>query len=339
MLKRRCPFVGLCGDPDTVVAFASLRNCCNRVEDPSPIRLSYQHSHCFTFNHRQCEVLLEEQPPSVLPSAIAENPTRKRAAIIVGSVASLFVVAMFVVFLFSGWQSAEAVDKNSGNRQKTAEATMNLGVSGGLPGDLTSTPKSKTPSDILLPIVGAAATQTFLPSLNITEIPVEDVQSPTATKTPTAISTSCGAPDGWVIYIVKVGDTLTSIAEDQGVSITELQNANCLTAAAVYVGQRLYVPHNYVSTPVPTWTATKIPPATAAFTNTPFPTKTQEPTEAPTQEPTLQPTLEPTATEIPPLPTETSPPIPSETPIPPPTDPPGPTATPTPISLPITPTP
>jgi len=281
-------------------------------------------------------VLLTENPPNELPPTIAAMPTRKRAVIVVGSIAALFAVAMLGMVLFGGWQSAEAVDRDAGNRKTPTETLANSAVLGESQANSTPTLEAGLPEDILLPIVGAAATETLLPSVTITEFPVMEAQPPTATKIPpTAVSTTCGAPNGWVIYVVKVGDTLSSIAQDQGISIVELQNANCLSTAAVYVGQRLYVPNTVNSTPDPTWTVTKAPAATIALTNTPVPSDTQKPT----QEPTEQPTFAPTDTEVPPLPTDTALPAPSETPIPAPTNPPGPTATPTPISLPVTPTP
>ena len=127
MLKRRCPFVGLCGDPDTVVAFASTRNCCNRVENPGPVRLAYQHSYCFTFDHRRCEVLLQENRPSELPPEISAFPPRKRAIIIVGSAASIVVTAIFLVIFFGWWQPAGAVDQDKVVHSTPLEPTQSVG--------------------------------------------------------------------------------------------------------------------------------------------------------------------------------------------------------------------
>ena len=321
MLKRRCPFVGLCGDPDTVVAFASIRNCCNRVEEAEPIRLGYQNSHCFTFNHRQCPVLIDENPVN-LPAQIAAIPTRKRAVIIVGSITSIFVVGVTLAFLFGVWQPAGAIDQDSNPGSKTTKPNE-VFVVNETPTSDASFGQENSPSTV----VDVATTETLLPSETLTA-PIatepEKEKAPTPTQIPpTSVSTSCGPPPGWGIYIVQVGDTLSSIAASQGISISQLQNANCLTSAAVYVGQRLYVPYVVTATFVPVWTATKAATATLVPTNTPIPSIT----------------LQSTATEVPPLPTDTPLPIPSNTPVPPPTQPPAPTATPTPISLPITPAP
>jgi len=108
--------------------------------------------------------------------------------------------------------------------------------------------------------------------------------SPAKTKKPhtaTAKAPKCGPPAGWRLYTVKRGDTLSRISQAFGVSISQLQSANCLgTSTLIQVGQNLYVPN------VPT----------------------QKP---PTQKP---PTQKPKATEKPPI---TQPPViitPPETP-------------------------
>src|SRR5512137_1391955 len=45
---------------------------------------------------------------------------------------------------------------------------------------------------------------------------------------PTPTSTECGAPPDWVIYIVQHGDTLYGISRAYGVTVQELQLANCM---------------------------------------------------------------------------------------------------------------
>lgn len=51
----------------------------------------------------------------------------------------------------------------------------------------------------------------------------------------------------WPIYIVRAGDTLTSIAAEVGSPVNVLVQVNCLVDAnRIYVGQQLHVPLNYV---------------------------------------------------------------------------------------------
>jgi len=101
---------------------------------------------------------------------------------------------------------------------------------------------------------------------------------------------SCTVPFGWVnAYIVRQGDTLYDIADLYGISLFELQRANCLSTSYVSPGERLWVPNVPIAArtiviinfgtltptasetptlPRPTGTAT----STATFTPSPYPT-------------------------------------------------------------------
>ena len=138
----------------------------------------------------------------------------------------------------------------------------------------------------------------------------------------------CGPPPGWVYYIVKPGDTLYSLSRAYGVSVSDLQVANCMGSSTnLPVGKKLYVP-NVVpvftpsATPLPTKTQTPQPSATptiippsltpsltvVAPTNTPTATPvtlTATPSDTPTVTATL-PSPTPTATFTPPPPTATA---------------------------------
>jgi len=158
---------------------------------------------------------------------------------------------------------------------------------------------------------------------------------PTATFTLTPAPTLCGPPLGWQLYIVRLGDTLSSIARATGTTVQQLQLANCLDTDQIKAGQRLFVPRQpfptATRTPIPTPTLTPSPTdtLTPSFTPTPVtPTETPTPTDTSTpiviQTPTPTPTIEVTPTATPsPMPTETSSPTlaPTDTATPPPTSP------------------
>lgn len=146
-------------------------------------------------------------------------------------------------------------------------------------------------------------------------VPAEQVVAPTSVPT-----TRCGPPRNWVQIVIQPGDTLYELGKKYGVTVGELQAANCLGSSIdIKAGQKLYVPY------VPTATATRtrtptvqltatltlVPTIihTATFTFTPSltPTMTPSPTE------TLTPTVTPTSTETP---TPTNTPTPSDTPTP-----------------------
>lgn len=147
----------------------------------------------------------------------------------------------------------------------------------------------------------------------------------TATATATVIYTPCGPPVGWVNYTVKSGDTLYKIGLAHGVTVIQLQQANCLGSSSyIQAGQNLYVPFvatltfTYTSTPTSTGTSTATQtsaPATATSTHTassvpPTSTNTLSPTETDTPNPTS--TFTNTATTAP---TETQTPSLTPTPI------------------------
>jgi LysM repeat protein len=132
-----------------------------------------------------------------------------------------------------------------------------------------------------------------------TLIPGTLIYVPTLVPTSQPEPSRCGAPSGWVIYTVQTGDTLYRLSRELGVSVAQLQNANCLgSSTLIRNGQSLYVPR-LPSRPAPS------SPTPTQVTNTP----TIQP--SPTMTP-VTPTL--TATDQPPVPTSTIPPTPSPAP-------------------------
>lgn len=328
MLKRQCPFLGLSNDPDTIVGFPSLRNRCHRIDSTESVRPEYQRSHCLTFNHRNCPVLLGEAD-SKLVAEITVVPWKRRTVVFAWGVASVFAIIVVSIILFGGWQWAGAIDGSRGTESKPAQQVA--------PPTQTVTSPSLTPTEITIAVPAATEvlpTNTLLPT-GTPEPTSTATQHRTSTSTPATVQpTSCGAPAGWVVYTVQVGDTLSSIAATHGITLTQLQTANCLTSTEIYVGQQLYVPGESQATQIPTLTATE------QATEVPPPTATRYPTDTPSPSDTSDPTLTPfdtsTNTPIPsptPFPTITDTPVPSNTAVPPPT------ATSTPITLPPTATP
>ena len=153
---------------------------------------------------------------------------------------------------------------------------------------------------------------------------------------------NCGAPQGWLHYVVHPGDTLLKLAEDHNSTIYLIMNANCLESTYLAAGRKLFLPPPQATQIVPTrqfpsptqprpqltvtatWTRQFIqtPTSTPTFfpyvtetatsiiiTTTPTPTLTPWPTETSTVTPSP---ITPTATEVTPTLVPTT--IPSETP-------------------------
>jgi len=123
--------------------------------------------------------------------------------------------------------------------------------------------------------------------------------TPTLTPIPPT-SVPCGNPPaGWMLYTVKSGDTLFKLGQTHGgVTVAEIQVANCLNTTVIFPGQKIYLPYSATATSTakpttkPTTKPTKIP--------TKIPTKTQAPT--PSKTPT-HPVPSPTPPTPPPPPT------------------------------------
>ena len=135
---------------------------------------------------------------------------------------------------------------------------------------------------------------------------------------------ACGAPAGWVIYIVQPGDTLYRLSILYRVSIAQLQQANCLgVSSAIFSGQRLRVPNVPVSTATftpfvsptvsVTVSQTLTPGLTVEITPSPSEAITATPGPEITNTPTVQATVPPSAT-LPP--TEPASPAPQPSPTP-----------------------
>jgi LysM repeat protein len=94
-------------------------------------------------------------------------------------------------------------------------------------------------------------------------------KEPTKTPTLSPSVTSCiSPPNGWVLYTIRSGDTLYSLSQIFGLSVTELQTANCMgNSNYIQAGNTLWVPFLPTQTPTPS--------------STPKPEKTIEPSATP----------------------------------------------------------
>lgn len=175
--------------------------------------------------------------------------------------------------------------------------------------------------DILSLVIGNCLTDPVLAAGQIILVPPPPA---TASAVPTLASPACGPPLTWVIYRVRLGDTLGTIARATGTTLSQLMLANCLTSDRIYVGQALFVPR----LPLPPTTR----PPIFLPTLTPTPSPTEPPTDTPTAWPSPTETVPvfetPTDTPTLPPPSETFPPTEFPTPTPSPTEP-SPTDTPT----------
>lgn len=103
----------------------------------------------------------------------------------------------------------------------------------------TSTP-SITPS--ITPTASFTVTKTTTPSSTPTPTP-SLTRTPPPSKTPAPTICATTQPQGWQIYQIQPGDTLSGLAANRGITLIQLMSANCLTDSNfIVVGQRLILP-------------------------------------------------------------------------------------------------
>ena len=170
------------------------------------------------------------------------------------------------------------------------------------PGEDLATLATRYQSTAETLLVANCLFSTDLPTGSIIYVP------PVATQT----NIPCGPPAGWVSYTVRPGNTLYSLSQAFGVSVAQLQLANCLppNQYSLVTGQIIWVPNIATRTPRATATATLTPVSIVfpTITRTPTMTSTVTITTSPTatQPATLTPTITVTATAT--IPSPTAPP-------------------------------
>ncbi len=133
---------------------------------------------------------------------------------------------------------------------------------------------------------------------------------------PSAINEKrCGAPQGWIHYVVHPGDSLLKLAKDHESTVFLIMKANCLESTYLAAGRKLFLPPKAppqdVPTrilPSPTRTRPKATP-TATFISIFIPTSTSTSTSIFIPTPIESETPLPTTTIVP-SPTNTGTPLP-----------------------------
>lgn len=162
------------------------------------------------------------------------------------------------------------------------------------------TSAASLPSDSVTAVGQATATWTStVVSLTDTPLPMATpTESATATAEPSP--TVCVPPEGWMVYVVREDDTLSSLAARYGVSAAEIVEANCLTSSSISQYQTLLLPPQPES-PTPTAALAGTMSVTVTSTVTPTATATASPT------PTFGPSPTPEVASPAPRPTKPPP--------------------------------
>lgn len=307
MSGSTCPFLGMKGDRETAVAYPSLWNQCYAGEKTQDIEFDHQSDYCIGANHIRCPIfqqkvneptmqtVVQPPPPPVIapppppslegtepvkiqefaaPEEEENLPSTPNRALLVG----LIVVGLLAIGGVIWWAASTGsslIPILIATRTATPTRTF------------TPTPpptRTFTPSPTRTPAVTVTrpALVTYTPTLQPSPSPTSTYKAYVPTyQAPT--QACMGVPYGWVPYVVKAGDTWYGISVMSGVSVYQLQAANCLQGAYLYVGRTIYVPNVPIPSPVywthtptdeyptPTGTSEYLPTTTPDYNITPTP--------------------------------------------------------------------
>jgi LysM repeat protein len=239
-MERVCPFLALAADARTVVGGYDADHRCHADGPPAAIERQRQLGLCLTDAHRDCELYIAAVKRHA--ATLAAPPPAPDA-----------VLSRTRLLLEPNQMNGPLAGLRTGRlrRYGLAGAIAAVGVgavvtgtAGGL-GSLVGR-DSPSPSATEVPATGSRlATPT--PPLHASPDPMAG--SPTASAMPaasqpvTAPSAPPSAePSSAQIYVVRQGDTLSSIAEAFGVTVAAVMDANGLESDVINVGQQLVIP-------------------------------------------------------------------------------------------------
>ena len=170
------------------------------------------------------------------------------------------IIVLAVIIFVMGAYLLSIVEARIGNKTPlAASATPTVPAPSSTPVQPSAT--SLIPTDT----VGEMPSDTDTPQASLTPLALS---SSTPTAGATATSVPCQHPASWVPYVVQPGDTLYRLSVAYGVTVAQLQRANCMGSSTLLeVGQTLFVP------PVSPQPTIVLPPtATSTATTLPLPT-------------------------------------------------------------------
>lgn len=287
-----CPFLGLQDDAETHMTFPSERNCCRHANPIQAISLYQQSAHCLSEAYIDCPVFNSDNDINLPPDLQAFAPSQRsknHAGIIF--MALLIPIALLVIW----WQSGlKAFNTNPVRPGLYTKGSMGASV---IPARTVfmAIPNLNTGHDAYtstttLPVI---ETTIIIYTATFTQASLPLFTTKTQSVYPTSSPTHCIPPGGWVLYSVQPNDNLYRLSMTFGVTIEDLQKANCMgTSTLIRIGQSFYVPNNPTKTSLMTTSVTPtIPNPTETSTPEPSTPTVTKVTVTLTDTPTLIPTI------------------------------------------------
>ena len=167
------------------------------------------------------------------------------------------IIALITIVIILGAILLSQVEANTGSKPATASPTTQVKTAPPITASPTPTTQASPTS---VPPTSTSSAATAVPATS------------TATKTlPTSTPSECGQPKGWVAYYIHQGDTLYRLSLAYGVTVSQLQQANCMGQSTLLMtGHTLFVPPWATLTPMfPIATDTETPTAIIVPTSLP----------------------------------------------------------------------
>jgi LysM repeat protein len=215
-----CPYLGLPDDPRTRFTFATPAHRCHVKREPSPIGLGHQGTYCLSRDFPSCKRFRASAAPTMM--VVASSAVRPRSA--------------------PGDTPPMTRTRRLSVRRRVllllvllAAAVLIGAIVSGTMGAIATAPATPPTADGL----AASPSPSAAPSPSSAPAPSP---SPTALPSPSPTSTSSPGPIQ-TIYVVKPGDSLSSIAAKYGVTPQAIQQANKIKDPnVIQVGQKLIIP-------------------------------------------------------------------------------------------------
>jgi|GEM_PF-3230008 len=272
-----CPHLGVNDDRDTHYLYATSLNRCYVRPVPVRVDTAHQDSYCLSPQHTACPRLTKAQPTPTSPTSVDRPPSAPIIAVqlpgraagagrrwVIGALVAICVVlsVLFLVNLAGVVQSfQEQASKVVSAPVAVSEPTVIPSPQATVPAaaPAQTTVPAAAPAQTTVPTAApaqatrptAAPAQTTVPTAapaQATRVPSSYAVVATVQPASTAVSslpTRGLTPSASVLYVVKSGDTLWSIARSYGVTIDDIVKANSLLTdrTAIVTGQRLVIPN------------------------------------------------------------------------------------------------
>jgi len=230
-VDRICPYLALADDGRTVADGFDAEHRCHALTPPAPLERARQVQLCLTEAHVRCERFAAARTAWLAASSglprVAPDVAFGRTRLILEPEAARRTL--------SG-PPATRVSRRTvliGGVAAVVVALLLLGNALGILGTATAPTPSPSPSATATATESVAPT----PSPSPTNLP-----TPIPTPTPTAAPTGTPAPTPRT-YVVRSGDTLTTIAAQFGTTAQAIAEANGITLGTILdVGQVLIIP-------------------------------------------------------------------------------------------------